>query len=172
MNWGVYLKYSLTTNNLNETINFGKILGENIKNGMVISLNGDIGCGKTHLTKGIALGLNIKENISSPTFNLVNEYEDGVIPLYHFDVYRLKSIDELFLIGFDDYINKESLTIIEWGDMIKDALPKDTNYINISKDPLETYKRTIELDFKDIYEDIIIKSINTFKGGNYENLNS
>ena len=162
MKRGVYLKYTLSTNNINETIYVGKILGSLLSSKILIGLNGDMGCGKTHLTKGIALGLNIEDNIKSPTFNLINEYTNGKINLYHFDVYRLNSLDELFLIGFDDYIKNDGIKIIEWSSLIKNILPKNTNYINICKSNTNENCRTIEFNFSKDYEEILIKAINIF----------
>lgn len=157
------MKQTLFINNLNETILLGKVLSSFLPSKIIIALDGDLGCGKTHLTKGIALGLNIYDNVKSPTFNLINEYLDGRSPLYHFDVYRLNSVDELFLIGFDEYIKNDGIKIIEWASLIKDILPKDTNYINIFKILGENNKRSIEFNFSKNYEYILTKSINTFK---------
>ena len=102
-------------------------LAENIESehfpGMVICLNGELGSGKTVFTKAFASALGIKEQVTSPTFNIIKEYQDGELPLYHMDVYRLDGkIDEL---GFDEYFNGEGVTIIEWADMINDHLPKE-----------------------------------------------
>lgn len=157
------MKYKISVNNLDETIFVGKILGSLLKSKLIIGLDGDIGCGKTHLTKGIALGLKIDDVIKSPTFSLINEYTNKNISLYHFDVYRLNSIDELFLIGFDEYLKNDGIKIIEWSSLIKKILPNDTNYINIYKSNENINARTIEFDFSEKYEDIIIKTINTFK---------
>lgn len=157
------MNHILTLTSINDTIKLGKILGNHINERMVIALDGDLGCGKTHLTKGLALGLNIKENIKSPTFNLINEYNEGKIPLYHFDVYRLESLDELFLIGFDDYINENALVVIEWASLVKEALPQDTNYINIYKNESSSYTRIINFNFSKSYEYILKDTIKEFK---------
>lgn len=154
------MKYTINVNNLDETINLGKILGSKLKPKMIIGLDGDIGCGKTYLTKGIALGLNIKNNITSPTFNLINEYTNGELPLYHFDVYRLNSIDELFLIGFDDYIKNYGIKIIEWSHLIKNILPDNTNYINIYR--TNENSRIMEFNFSNEFEDVLSNIINIF----------
>lgn len=163
MKRGIYLKQTLIINNLNETILLGKILSSSIHKKAIIALDGDLGCGKTHLTKGIALGLNINDNIKSPTFNLINEYLDGKTPLYHFDVYRLNSIDELFLIGFDEYLKNDGIKVIEWASLIKEVLPKDTNYINIFKIPHENDKRKIEFNFSKDFEEVLKNTIDKFK---------
>lgn len=157
------MEYKIPINNLNETILVGKILGSLLKPNLIIGLDGDIGCGKTHLTKGIALGLKIDDIIKSPTFNLINEYTNKNISLYHFDVYRLNSIDELFLIGFDEYLKNDGIKIIEWSSLIKQILPDDTNYINIHKSNENINERIIEFNFSKKYENIIIETVNTFK---------
>lgn len=91
--------------------------------GMVICLNGELGSGKTMFVKGFAVGLGIEENITSPTFNIVKEYNDGEAPLYHMDVYRLE--DDADSVGVEDYFNGDGVVIIEWADMIKDKLPEE-----------------------------------------------
>lgn len=162
MKWGFCLKYSLTIKNLNETISIGRLLGSFLEPSMVIGLDGELGSGKTHLTKSIALGLDIKSNITSPTFSLINEYTEGRLSLYHFDVYRLNSIDELFLIGFDDYIRNNGIKIIEWASMVKDILPLNTNYINIYKTKENENSRIIEFDFSPQFDHVLNNAINAF----------
>ena len=157
------MKNTLKINNINETINIGKLIGKNLNKSVIIALDGDMGCGKTHLTKGIAMGLNIKNNITSPTFKLINEYYDGTLPLYHFDVYRLNSLDELFLIGFNDYIKNDGVKIIEWASNIREALPKNTNYINIFKVPTKDNERIIEFNFSNEYIEVLTIILNDFK---------
>lgn len=117
-----------------DTEKLGYNLGLLVNSGDVICLTGDLGTGKTHITKGIARGLGIKDTITSPTFNIVNEYNDGRINLNHFDVYRIADADEIYAIGFDDYIFSDSVSIIEWADYIEDILPEDILHINITKD--------------------------------------
>jgi tRNA threonylcarbamoyladenosine biosynthesis protein TsaE len=112
-----------------ETYELGVELGKILLPGTVLSLNGDLGAGKTHFTKGIAVGLGIEEYITSPSFTIMNEYE-GRLPLHHFDVYRIENIEEMFEIGFDEYLFGNGICVVEWGDIVKDMLPKDT--INIS----------------------------------------
>ena len=121
----------LILKNEEETRNFGIELGQNARPGQVIALIGDLGTGKTTLTGYIAQGLGITENISSPTFTVVKEYESGRIPLYHFDVYRIGDADELFNIGAYEYFDGDGLCVIEWADLILDELPEDTDYIMI-----------------------------------------
>ena len=159
------MKYTIISNSIQETIKIGKTLGSQLNSKILIGLNGDIGCGKTHLTKGIALGLNIEHTIKSPTFNLISEYIDGTLPLYHFDVYRLNSVDELYLIGFEDYLKSFGVVVIEWTSLIEHILPENTNYITISKDKSDENKRIIEFNFSLEYEDILKKTIDIINKG-------
>ncbi len=117
-----------------DTQQAGLLLGTEAKRTDVFCLTGDLGVGKTIFTKGFAQGLLLEEDITSPTFTIVNEYKDGRIPFYHFDVYRLKSSDEVFDLGFDEYIFGNGVCLIEWADIIKDAIPDNAIWINIEKD--------------------------------------
>ena len=117
-----------------ETFNIGKQIGNLVNPGDIICLTGDLGTGKTHISKGIALGLGIKEHITSPTFNIVNEYSSGRLGLNHFDVYRINDPDEIFAIGFDEYIFSDRVSLIEWANYIEEILPKDFLHIYIEKD--------------------------------------
>ncbi len=121
-------------NSIAETTNIGRQLGKILNPGDIVCLTGDLGTGKTHITKGIAEGLEIDENITSPTFTIVNEYDSGRLKLYHFDVYRVSDPDEIYAIGFDDYIFGEGVSIIEWANYIEEILPKDYLHIYIQKD--------------------------------------
>lgn len=118
--------------NEESTKKIGEIIGEKLFNGAILCLNGDLGAGKTTLTKSIAKALRIDEDITSPTFTIVNEYTDGSIPLYHFDVYRIGEADEMYDIGFDEYINSDGVCIIEWSSIIRDILPKERLEINLN----------------------------------------
>ena len=106
-----------------ETFEAGKKLGEQAKPGQVYALLGDLGVGKTILTKGFAQGLGINEPVSSPTFTIVQVYEDGRMPFYHFDVYRIGDLEEMDEIGYEDYFYGEGLTMIEWANLIEEILP-------------------------------------------------
>lgn len=117
---------------LKETEEFGEKLGSILKPGDIISLTGDLGAGKTTLTKSIGKGLGVEDYITSPTFTLINEYK-GRINLYHFDVYRLEGSMDLYDLGFEEYIYSEGISIIEWGDKIEEALPKERINIRIEK---------------------------------------
>ncbi len=125
------IKQSINIKNEEDTKAFGINLGQKARAGQVIALIGDLGTGKTTLTKYIAQGLGITENISSPTFTIVKEYETGRIPLYHFDVYRIGDPDELFNIGAYEYFDGNGLCVVEWADLVQDELPEDTDFIFI-----------------------------------------
>lgn len=118
--------------NLEATREFGIKLGKLLKSGDIICLNGDLGAGKTTLTKSIGLGLGVSDYITSPTFTLINEYA-GRIPVYHIDVYRLENVHELDDLGFDDYFYGKGISIIEWAEKIENTLPKDRTVISIKR---------------------------------------
>ena len=119
-------------NNEKETRDYGHKLAEELKPGQVVALIGELGTGKTTLTKAIAEGLNISEPISSPTFSIIKEYKTGRLPLYHFDVYRLNSIEEMYNLGYEEYFYGDGVTVVEWADKIEDILPEDTIRIEIN----------------------------------------
>ena len=121
-----YLKY-ISKSEL-DTINFAHKIAKLLTKNDIVILNGDLGSGKTKFTEGLLSHFNIKDEISSPTFNIVNEYTTNIFPIFHFDVYRLTSIDEFYELGGTEYFER-GLCIIEWGDFIKDCLPN--NYIQI-----------------------------------------
>ena len=117
---------------LKETEEFGIKLGSLMKRGDILCLNGDLGAGKTTMTKSIGLGLGVEEYITSPTFALINEYR-GRLPVYHFDVYRLENADDLYDLGFDDYFYGNGVCVIEWADKIQRMIPKDRIVVDIEK---------------------------------------
>lgn len=119
-------------NGLEETEEFGIKLGKLLKGGDIICLNGDLGAGKTTLTKSIGLGLGVTDYITSPTFALINEYS-GRNSVYHFDVYRLENVEELYDLGFDEYFYSNGVSIIEWADKIERLLPKERIVLDIEK---------------------------------------
>ncbi|CDI50643.1 tRNA (adenosine(37)-N6)-threonylcarbamoyltransferase complex ATPase subunit type 1 TsaE [Clostridium tetani] len=121
-----------TVNSVDETIGIGEQIGKLAHAGDIICLEGDLGTGKTHLTKGIAKGLGIHNNITSPTFNIVNEYE-GRLKFYHFDVYRVNDPDEIYAIGFDEYIFSDAVTVIEWSNYIEELIPEEYMKILVEK---------------------------------------
>lgn len=117
-----------------ETFELGKSLGESAKPGDVFTLEGDLGVGKTIFTKGLADGLGIREDVVSPTFTIVQEYEDGRMPFYHFDVYRIGDVEEMDEIGYEEYIHGEGVCLIEWANLIEEILPEKRIRIIIEKD--------------------------------------
>ncbi|HIS38864.1 MAG TPA: tRNA (adenosine(37)-N6)-threonylcarbamoyltransferase complex ATPase subunit type 1 TsaE [Candidatus Onthousia faecavium] len=117
------MNYKITSNSENDTVELAQNIESEKFPNMVICLIGDLGSGKTMFTKGFAAALEVKEEITSPTFNIIKEYNSGELPLYHMDVYRLDGkVDD---IGLEDYYNKGGICIIEWADMIKDYLPEE-----------------------------------------------
>lgn len=117
-----------------ETFEIGRKLGETAYPGQVCTLIGDLGVGKTVFTQGVAAGLGITEAISSPTFTIIQEYESGRIPFYHFDVYRIGRIEEMEEIGYDDYFFGQGICLIEWANLIEEILPEKLTRIIIEKD--------------------------------------
>lgn len=117
-----------------DTYAFGKRLGESAKAGMVLCLNGDLGVGKTVFTQGFAAGLGITEPVNSPTFTIVQQYESGRFPLYHFDVYRIGDISEMDEIGYEDCFYGEGVSLIEWSNLIEELLPEHVTRVTIEKD--------------------------------------
>lgn len=124
----------LETNCEKETYELGYKLGKEAMPGKVFSLIGDLGVGKTVFTKGLAAGLEIEEAISSPTFTIVQVYEEGRLPFYHFDVYRIGDVEEMDEIGYEDYIFGEGVSLIEWANLIEEILPDHYTEIKIEKD--------------------------------------
>lgn len=118
-----------------ETFSFGKEIGRRAKPGDVYTLLGDLGTGKTVLSQGIAAGLGIQEPVSSPTFTILQEYREGRLPLYHFDVYRIGDESEMEEIGFEDAVYGDGVTLIEWAELIEGILPEKRTELLIEKDP-------------------------------------
>ena len=117
-----------------ETLELGRKFGREAQPGDVYTLVGDLGVGKTVFTQGISQGLGIEEPICSPTFTIVQVYEEGRMPFYHFDVYRIGDIEEMDEIGYEDYFYGEGLTMIEWANLIEEILPEHYREITIEKD--------------------------------------
>ena len=137
-----------------DTYELGKKMGEQAVKGDVYLLLGDLGVGKTVFTQGFADGLGVTEPISSPTFTIVQEYEDGRIPFYHFDVYRIGDVEEMEEIGYEDYFYGNGVCLIEWAELIKEILPESLVEITIEKDLEKGF------DYRRI----------TIKGEEYENI--
>ena len=124
----------IETNSEQETRALGMELARNARPGQIYALSGDLGVGKTVLTQGIAEGLGITEPVSSPTFTIVQVYEEGRMPFYHFDVYRIGDIEEMDEIGYEDYFFGEGICLVEWANLIEELMPEQTVWITIEKD--------------------------------------
>lgn len=150
--------FQITTNNEDETKQLAFVLGKLLRRGDVLTLEGDLGAGKTTFTKGIAKGLGIKRNVTSPTFTILKQYE-GTMPLYHIDAYRLEHSEED--IGFDEFIYGDGVTIIEWPMFIREYLPK--NIMKITIQFVEETKRTIKLELDTEREEQVQQAFEAMK---------
>ena len=131
------------TNSPQETEALGQKLGQALPAGTVIAYRGDLGAGKTAFTRGLARGLGIQDPVTSPTYTIVNEYLGGRVPLFHFDMYRLHSADDLFDIGWDDYLERQGICAVEWSENVAEAL-EDPLVVTICKIGEESRKITLE----------------------------
>ena len=131
------------TNSPEETECVGAALGKILKPGAILAYRGDLGAGKTAFTRGLARGLGYAEPVTSPTYTIVNEYLGGRLPLFHFDMYRLRSADDLFDIGWDDYLDREGVCAVEWSENVEEAM-EDAIYITIEKLGGDSRRITIE----------------------------
>ena len=122
------------TFNAKETFEAGYEMGQKALPGQIYCLNGDLGVGKTVFTQGFAKGLGIEEPVNSPTFTIIQEYHEGRLPLYHFDVYRISDIDEMYEIGCEEYFYGEGVCFIEWAQLIREMIPENAVTITIEKD--------------------------------------
>ena len=120
------------THSPEETEHIGEMLGRRLRPGTVVAYRGGLGMGKTAFTRGLARGLGCAGRVTSPTFTIVNEY-DGATPLFHFDMYRLGSSDELFDIGWEDYLTRGGVCAVEWSERVDDAMPADTLWVDIAR---------------------------------------
>lgn len=148
----------IETGKAEETYQLGVQIGKKCKPGDVFTLEGDLGVGKTVFTQGLAKGLEIDGVINSPTFTIVQIYEEGRIPFYHFDVYRISDIEEMDEIGYEDYFFGEGVCLIEWADLIKELLPEKIISVQIEKNLEKGFDyRKIKIEGKDgEYENISI----------------
>ena len=137
----------IETTNAEETFKLGVKIGEQARPGEIYTLNGDLGVGKTVFTQGVARGLGIEEPVNSPTFTIVQVYEEGKMPFYHFDVYRIGDIEEMEEIGYDDYFFGNGVCLIEWAELIQELLPKQIISVTIEKNPEKGFDyRKITID--------------------------
>ena len=137
----------IETHDPEETFEVGRTIGMNAKPGQIYTLTGDLGVGKTVFTQGVAAGLGITEPVNSPTFTIIQEYEDGRLPFYHFDVYRIGDLEEMEEIGYDDYFFGQGICLIEWAELIEEIQPEKRIEVTIEKDlekGFEYRKITIE----------------------------
>lgn len=124
----------IETRSPEETFQFGEKLGREAKPGQIYTLNGDLGTGKTVFTQGFAAGIGITEPVNSPTFTIVQIYEEGRMPFYHFDVYRIGDVEEMDEIGYEDCFYGEGVCLIEWAELIEEILPEHVIAVTIEKD--------------------------------------
>lgn len=124
----------IETHDPEETFEVGRTIGMNAKPGQIYTLTGDLGVGKTVFTQGVAAGLGITEPVNSPTFTIIQEYKDGRLPFYHFDVYRIGDLEEMEEIGYDDYFFGQGICLIEWAELIEEILPEKRIEVTIEKD--------------------------------------
>ena len=121
------------SSSVEETEALGRALAQHLGPGSVVAFTGDLGAGKTAFVRGMAQGLGIAQRVTSPTFTIVNEYGGGRLPLFHFDMYRLSSADDLFDIGWEDFLRRGGVCAVEWSETIQDALDPDTIYVDIRR---------------------------------------
>lgn len=150
----------IKVNNLKDTEKLGKIIAKCIEKGTVICLDGDLGVGKTSLTQFIAKEFGVDEYIVSPTFTIIKEYE-GKLPFYHMDVYRINSEDDMYDLGYDEYIYSEGVTIIEWSHLIKGILPEER--INIDIKRIDDDKREINIKGKGLIHEKLVKELEYYE---------
>ena len=136
-----YLSHSVE-----ETEALGEALGRKLQPGAVVAYFGGLGMGKTAFTRGLAKGLGYTGRVTSPTFTIVNEYEGGRLPLFHFDMYRLADADALFDIGWEDYLDRGGICAVEWSEQVARAMPADTVYVTIARRPEDDRWRTITIE--------------------------
>lgn len=135
------------TLSFDETFELGKRIGKKIQPGQIICLDGDLGVGKTVFTQGVAAGLEIIDNVNSPTFTIVQVYDEGRLPMYHFDVYRIGDPEEMYEIGYEEYFFGDGVCLIEWSKLIEELIPQEAAKVLIEKDlekGLDYRKITVE----------------------------
>lgn len=144
------MKQVIATESAQETFEIGKKIGEAARPGQIYALIGDLGVGKTVFTQGVAAGLGITEPVNSPTFTILQVYEEGRIPFYHFDVYRIEEIEEMEEIGYEEYFFGDGVCLVEWANLIEELFPKELIRITIEKDLAEGFNyRTVKIEKED-----------------------
>lgn len=152
----------LTTKSEKETMDFGRFLGQKAEEGLFLALTGDLGAGKTHFVQGLAEGLGVKGVVGSPTFTIMNLYEDGRLPLKHFDFYRLHNEDDLWNIGWEEY-GEGGVVVVEWADMFPSLIPEESIHINIALSGEE--ERLITISWGEGAPEKMIKEIKNYAAG-------
>ena len=142
--------YNFTSHNSEETMNFASNLASKLNVGDVVVLSGELGSGKTKFTEGFLKYFGLDNEISSPTFSIVNEYKKDNLNIYHFDVYRLEDVDEFYAIGGEEYFSS-GICIIEWGEIIEDALPQNCIRINFEKDLSDENIRYLKITYPESF---------------------
>ena len=159
----VPLLVTVISRNSEDTFSIGRIIGKSLIAGDIVALSGDLGTGKTYLTKGIARGLGVSEQyqITSPTFTLINEYP-GRLTLYHFDLYRLESFLDMINLGYEEYLYGKGVSVIEWAEKASDLLPDETIFISLTY--LDENTRKMEISGNDEW---LLNISNALKNGGY-----
>ena len=153
-------KINIKSNNTTDTLKLGQSLSKLLSKGDIVVLSGELGSGKTKFVEGFLQNYGLENEISSPTFNIVNEYSSSDTYIYHFDVYRLEDSDEFYAIGGDEYFDK-GICLIEWGELIQDVMPHDYIHIKITKDLSDENIRLFSFEVNDNSK--YIDMLNTFK---------
>ena len=142
------------TESAEETAGIGEQLGRLLGPGSIVCLSGDLGAGKTAFTQGLARGLGVKDYVTSPTYTIINEYE-GRVPLYHFDVYRLNDVEEMYELGYEEYFFGDGVVVLEWADMVSDIIPEDRLWITILNTKGDNSREIIMEPAGEAYEAIV-----------------
>lgn len=142
----------MITHSPGETRAFGERLARQLRAGDVLLLEGNLGAGKSELTRGIARGLGVTDTVTSPSFTILNVYEDGRVPLYHFDWYRLQSAEELYEMGMDEYLGGDGVAVVEWPSQCPEAIPEDC--LEVAIEPLGESERRLTLTPRGTFRDV------------------
>jgi tRNA threonylcarbamoyladenosine biosynthesis protein TsaE len=144
----------IITNSAEETTYIGEQLGRLLIKGSIVCLSGDLGAGKTAFTQGIAKGMGVEDYVTSPTYTIINEYQ-GRLPLYHFDVYRLNDVEEMYELGYEEYFFGDGAVVVEWADIVRDIIPAERLWITILRAKDENSREIILEPTGEAYEQIM-----------------
>lgn len=144
----------LITESAEETSKIGEQLGRLLGKGNIVCLSGDLGAGKTAFTQGIAKGMGVKDYVTSPTYTIINEYEGG-LPLYHFDVYRLNDVEEMYELGYEEYFFGDGVVVLEWADIVRDIIPVERLWITILNTKGDNSREIIIEPTGETYDNIV-----------------